>query len=284
MVTKTALQKAKDIVINRIHRDGPYLEGRDRPILFNLQWYGDREFIMRDKKKLRDGIYVNEDFPREIDERRKVLRPILKLAISSGNYKGKVSLRYDKLILNSKVYTMNNLRDLPSDVDPAKIGSREGNNVTAFIGIHNPFSNFYPARFKIDNTTYNSAEQFIQASKAQLFDDDETHHKIMQTVNPFEIKRLGGTVKNFIPQKWDQKSYDIAFKGVLHKFCANESLMERLTNTGNSTLVEATRDRMWGCGLPLTHYGILQREQWLNEGGLMSKVYDAVKHELGIIK
>ena len=64
------------------------------------------------------GIRVEEDFPPEIDSKRKVLKPILiaasKIKDNTGRHKHKASLRTDKLNIDGKIYTINNLDKLPT--------------------------------------------------------------------------------------------------------------------------------------------------------------------------
>ena len=278
-IVKSAKVKAEEIVINRIHRNGRPIPGQSRPILFNLQWYGDKEYIMREKKKLRDGIYVNEDFPPEIQERRRILRPILKKGIR-GNYKGKISLSYDKLIVNGKAYTASNLHELPVDLNPQETCQRSNDDTVAFFGLHSPLSNFHRSPMKIDNVNYFCVEQYFQAAKAEKFNDDDTHYKIMRSNNPFEVKQLSYKVKDFIQQQWDDCSMAIMKKGVLNKFCQNEGLIPHLVATGKKAIIEASRDRTWGCGISLTDPTLLNSQAWSNEGGRMKEVYQYVKSEL----
>ena len=250
---RTAKDKANSIVINRIHRNGPYKQGRTRPILINLQWYGDKELILRERKKLSPGVYeVNEDFPPEIKERRRLLRPILKIGLKNSSYKGKISLRYDRLVIDGKMFTIANLNELPADLDPSSSCHQSGDNALAYFGLHSPFSNFHQSAMIINGKRYSSVEQYFQSEKAACFDDDVTRSKIMSTENPMEIKRLGYQVKNYINQQWEQKMEEVMFTGVLNKFCHNEKLIESLVKTGPKDLVEASLDRTWGCGLRLT--------------------------------
>ena len=259
-VVKSSLEKAKDMTINRIHRYGTYIKGRNRSIIFNLQWFGDREYIINNRKHLNQGIFVNEDFPPEIEERRRVLRPILKMALGKPHYRGKASLRYDKLIINGKPFTAANLAELPGDLTPSNSCEKTSGNMVLFMGMHTPFSNFYRSSFKVDGINYNCSEQYFQSKKAEMFDDDATHYKIMKSTNPIEIKRLGNRVNNYIHQQWEQRQYEVMLKGVTHKFCSDENLMSKLSQTKDMDIVEATYDRIWGCGFPLSHYQVDNRE------------------------
>ena len=53
----------------------------------------------------------------------------------------------------------------------------------------------------------------------------------------------------------------------------NTELNERLTLSSNKAIVEATMDRTWGCDVRLSNAHVV-----------IKAVYNAVKHELGIVK
>ena len=279
----TREQKARKITINRIHCLGRYIPGRKRAIIANFQWYGDVNMILNNRKYLPNGIYVNEDFPHEIVNRRKLLRPILKMGLQLPHYKGKIKLSYDKLIVNGRSYTVSQLKDLPNDLDPAKSCEKENNDVVAFFGQHSPLSNFYPCTFKSNNETFVSSEQYIQAEKAGFFNDDESRSKIMRLTDPREIKWAGDHVKGFVAQQWERdKARDVARLGCLLKFQQNEKLKDYLVKTEGKQIVEGSRDKLWGCGLSLNDPGILDQSKWTNaDGGLMhlvlTEVRDAIK-------
>ena len=46
------------------------------------------------------------------------------------------------------------------------------------------------------------------------------------------------------------------------KFQQNEILQKLLSTTKPGTIVEATRDTIWGTGIPLTNKDALNEEQW----------------------
>ena len=64
---------AGSIVVNRIHQNGKYQIGQKRAIIMNFQNYIDRQFVMRNCKLLPEGIYINEEFPMEIQARHNIL-------------------------------------------------------------------------------------------------------------------------------------------------------------------------------------------------------------------
>lgn len=86
------------IEINRAHRLG------GNAIIVNFLKYKDREQIMKNKKKL-DGtqVYITEDHPYEIRQRRKKLMELTEGCRNEGK---SVFLRYDKVVINGRVYKL----------------------------------------------------------------------------------------------------------------------------------------------------------------------------------
>ena len=183
-------------------------KGRTRLVVVNFHWYGDVETILSGHKFLLTGLCMNEDLPHIWNERRRVLRPIMKLATKSENFKGKCKLKWDALYIDGRAYTVapkNNLKELPDVINPRKACEKSNTDTLAFFGLHSIYSNMHQAYFTDKNITYNSSEQYIQSKKAELVDDDKTQSLIMHSSNCFEIKQLGSKVKNFKRYKWESK-------------------------------------------------------------------------------
>ena len=63
---------------------------------------------------LHPAVCINEQFPYEINRRRNMLRPIMKLAKDKNI---RASLTKDKLKIEGKVFTINDLDKLPEKVN-----------------------------------------------------------------------------------------------------------------------------------------------------------------------
>ena len=112
------------------------------------------------------------------------------------------------------------------------------------------FSQWYPSAFIVDGNTYLTAEHWMMAKKAELFDDKETMEKILAAEKPAIAKALGRVVRNFNSEVWTNTSYNIVVEGNKHKFSQDETLKEFLLHTGNKIIVEASpADAIWGIGL-----------------------------------
>jgi ribA/ribD-fused uncharacterized protein len=113
------------------------------------------------------------------------------------------------------------------------------------------FSQWWPSPFIVDGTTYPTAEHWMMAQKALLFDDQEIFDLIVAANKPAIAKDLGRKVKNFEAEKWNSKAFEFVVEGNLHKFSQNEELKNFLLSTGDKILVEASPvDFIWGIGLP----------------------------------
>ena len=111
-------------------------------------------------------------------------------------------------------------------------------------------SQWYDCYFEVEGVQYHTTEQYMMASKAKLFDDDEVCREIMMAYHPLDYKKLGRKVHNFEPSFWDSKKLEIVVEGNKAKFSQNPDLKGFLLSTGDAILVEASPfDKIWGIGL-----------------------------------
>ncbi len=125
------------------------------------------------------------------------------------------------------------------------------------------FSQWWPCRFVVDGQPYSSAEQYMMAAKARLFDDGEALARILAVDDPGRIKALGRQVRSFDEAKWAAARFDIVTVGNVEKFGQDERLRRHLSATGDEILVEASPlDRVWGIGLAADHEDATRPERW----------------------
>ena len=85
LISKTLLIK-DDVPFERAHRMGRFTQDRTRPIVVKFSRFKDKMNVLRNAFKLKGSkVGINEQFPAEINERRKLLLPILKQEKSKGN-------------------------------------------------------------------------------------------------------------------------------------------------------------------------------------------------------
>nr|WP_315033292.1 NADAR family protein [uncultured Chryseobacterium sp.] len=112
------------------------------------------------------------------------------------------------------------------------------------------FSQWFTGKFEENGIIYKTAEHYMMAGKARLFNDAETLEKILQAATPNQVKALGRKVKNFDPKIWDEHKYEIVKQGNLLKFSQNEKYKDFLLSTNDKILVEASPyDAIWGIGM-----------------------------------
>lgn len=124
-------------------------------------------------------------------------------------------------------------------------------------------SQWWKSSFMLDGITYQTAEHWMMAEKARLFKDQEILQKILMVDSPAAAKKLGRKVKNFNPDTWNQRRFEIVVEGNYHKFSQNNDLKEFLIQTGNRIIVEASPvDAIWGIGIATDHKEISNPAKW----------------------
>lgn len=112
------------------------------------------------------------------------------------------------------------------------------------------FSQWWTAPFQQEDKHYATAEHWMMAKKAALFQDKETEARILNATSPMEAKKLGRLVQNFMPELWDKHKYNIVTEGNYLKFSQHALLKDFLLQTKERILVEASPvDPVWGIGL-----------------------------------
>ena len=112
------------------------------------------------------------------------------------------------------------------------------------------FSQWFESPFIVDNITYKTAEHWMMAQKALLFNDKNIFDKIINCDKPGEAKDLGRQVLGYDEQTWNNRKFEIVKLGNIHKFNQYPKLADFLLKTDNRILVEASPvDTIWGIGL-----------------------------------
>jgi ribA/ribD-fused uncharacterized protein len=128
------------------------------------------------------------------------------------------------------------------------------------------FSQWWMAPFEVDGITYPTAEHWMMAGKARLFNDTPIVERILQANTPKDVKQLGREIQNFDPSVWDEQKFSIVVTGNQHKFSQHEALKTFLLNTGDRVLVEASPvDAIWGIGMAEDHADITNPLLWKGE-------------------
>ncbi|MBB6121858.1 NADAR family protein [Nocardiopsis algeriensis] len=124
-------------------------------------------------------------------------------------------------------------------------------------------SQWWPAEFTADGTSYRTAEHYMMAGKARLFGDEEILEEILRADHPRQAKALGRKVRGFVQEEWEAARFGIVVEGSVAKFGHDPALRDYLLGTGKRVLVEASpRDRVWGIGMGAAHDDAERPENW----------------------
>ena len=252
----------------------------NRSIICRFATLGDRQLAWASRFNLqKSGISVSEDFPAEMVAQRQTLYPILKEAKKQPNTKA--YLTGNKLVINDKSYTVENLNELPPKLNPAAICTKRIGDVTAFFTASSPLSNFFPLDdFVMEGQQFPHVEQYFQWSKAIFAGEVEVARKICGTKSPALCKRLGDSV-SVNEQEWLAKAKELMSKACLTKFQNNPRARQCLLDSENTVLVEAGPNRIWGAGIGLNHPNIGKPNEYTGQnllGGILTKVRNDLKN------
>ena len=265
----------------RIHRIGPFVSGKVRPVIARFVHYKDKVSVLKMRMALSstEKIAVSDDVPLEVEQNRRKMYPVF-AAIKSKLSKEEgaiVSLRGDKLVLRGVTYGLKDLRRLPPEFELGSLFTPSKNNITAFFSSYSKLSNHFPCTFEIQGQRYTSMEQFLFVSLAKLFKDESLQHELLQTNDPKKIKSLGKKIKNFKKSIWRDKIEGILSTGLMEKFSQNMDLKEALLRTESTTIVEANKfDGTFGIGLSLGDDMLWDPQNW-NGDNLMGKALMCVR-------
>ncbi len=107
-------------------------------------------------------------------------------------------------------------------------------------------SQWYPASFVVDGIVYQTAEHWMMACKARLFNDEEALEQIILAPEPRAAKALGRTVRNFDEKVWKANARRFVTEGNIKKFRQNPEMLEFLLQTSDAIRVEAApRNDLW---------------------------------------
>ncbi len=259
---------------------------RPKPIIFKLLDYNDREQIWNARKNLKDAnagsdekIFLSEDYPIEIKNRRRFLEPIRKKAVAENM---KAFLTYDKLILEGKAYTVDNVDELPAMLHPSELATKRSDSHTGFFTGASPLSNFYRCTFEDDDgMRWSSVEQYYQFHKCTHHGERQKAQQILQTDVPNKCLSIAKQVKITDEKIWEDRAKEIMFEGCLLKFSQSNFLKQFLLKTEDTVLVEANpRDKFWAVGLGIQDPDLFNPTKWKGQnilGKTLRKVRDKLK-------
>ena len=151
----------------------------------------------------------------------------------------------DSLIIKGKTYTVDNLSNLPEEINGYNSTCKQDSHSIGFFRELNLMSNFHHCDFHVNYVEYHSTEQFIQLQKATFFKDNKTAEKIKDTKTPFECKQLSKEIDNFDNAKWIEVAKELCLPGLYAKFDQNPNLGNILIRTGDLHREDCLKKSAW---------------------------------------
>src|SRR5690348_14629978 len=104
-------------------------------------------------------------------------------------------------------------------------GHRRNADGSAGAGV---LSQWWPQPFTVDGVRYPTAEHWMMAGKARLFDDPDALAAVLAATSPGAAKAVGRAVRGFDEQRWRAARYDLVVAGNRAKFGQHPELAEFL--------------------------------------------------------
>jgi ribA/ribD-fused uncharacterized protein len=268
------------VKFERVHRLGQKRQGSHRHIIAKFCYYKDKERAWKSRFDLANieipatNLWITEDYPPEIQKKRKALYPALRAAKRSTTVTN-ASLNVDKLLVDGKTYTTNNMHKLPDFLQPHNTSAIETEDVVVFFTKDAIFSNLHPTQIRVDGELFSCNEHYFQYTKAKIFDDQATAAKIKAESNPYNMMSLGKQVKGYRHQRWLQEAKGVLKRANEAKYHQNESTKAALISTGRKKLGEASANKLYGTGVGLYSKKATDTSCWTGQnmmGDILTKI------------
>lgn len=145
------------------------------------------------------------------------------------------------------------------------------------------FSNFYksPVKLEANKTilTFLTAEHAYMYLKAREFNDYKAMIEIINMPGPRSARDRGQQIIGFDADHWETVKVDRMAEVLFSKYQNNISLCVQLKKYSDYTMVEASTDLSWGCGLERHDPLISDRKNWMGKN-LLGVAYEKAKQML----
>ena len=247
------------------YRLGPRSQTRPRAILVSFERQTDRDSIYSKRADLKytadfKRVWVNEDVSPASRRKNNLIKLITREAREQGIdcRSGKYAIRID-----NKKFDDSNFEDLPKLLQPSHVKQIQLDpNTLAYQSENAPFSNMFPAPISAGKLNFTCLEQIFQFLHARVMNKPLAATRIFLSRDPYEMKQIGEALGT--SEEWERRKFDIMYMCLKRKFEQNLELKKLLLSTGNMELVEATPNRLWGCGATLSS-NVIRRHEWPGE-------------------
>ena len=187
-------------------------------------------------------VWINERLDNEQRKIRSEIRAVVNLAKSIGREARTVG---ENAIISGIKYSHQSLHTLPPEITLEKAFTRELNGHIYFNSEHSPLSSFYPAEINYGNEKYCHNEQAYQHQRAVTVGNVDIAKQIKVETDPRKCKSLGHQLPS--SQIWDNKKEEV-MKDLIQIKAQIPEIKDKLSKTGELSLVECTADSYWACG------------------------------------
>ena len=272
------------LTYDQAYRIGPFNDRKSRPFLISFQKQKDRDYVFSLRTNLRGSenfynVCLTDDVAPTARRAKSVIRQVNRMAKDQGAHCTSTPF---SLTIDRQKYEVANLDMLPDQFSLEKIKTKQvTDNIIAYHSEHSPFSNLYPCIIHIASREFTSLEQLFQFKRAKRHNRSDLAEKIYLSRDAYEIRQLGAEAGK--SEEWRKLEQDVMYAAMLRKFKQNPELMQKLLDTGDMILVEATPDKTWGAGVSLTSKALKKGEfpGENRQGKLLMKARDKLRAEAG---
>ena len=251
--------------LQRCHRIGRYDEKQKKPrrMIIRFTNYPHKQNVMEKRGMLKGtNIYINDDYPIELERKRGILRPVLKYVKQADQ---RATLVQDKLRFKGKLYTTDTVAQIPMNI--ASLGIKETDSHVLFAGRYTPLSNFYPCKISNENHTFTSSEHMFQFERTTAIGDHTAAAQILVAPSPIEAMIIGRNAKTDRPLSLTEEK-SIMTKVITLKIQQVPQLLTLLKTHAGKTFAEATNNITWGTGIPMSSPLSTIKDKWTGKNFL----------------
>ena len=161
------------------------------------------------------------------------------------------------------------------------------NEFIFFWGENSYLSNFFlDTPFILNGIYYISSEHYFMETKASTWPTNKNKYLqelILKSPTGKQAKSYGIQVEGFNEEVWNKIKFNVMKIGITEKFNQNPFYLNKLLETGNKILIEASPyDKIWGIGMNEKKFLTLdskEQENILKERNLLGKALMEVREE-----
>lgn len=270
--------------VYRLGRQHEQNSGYVRPLMVKFTDVEQRNLVWRKRMGITSEndshkIRIQADLPKPLREGLQVMQRVVKAASKIPEFESAKINDYS-LQVNDKSYQVTDLENLPRQLRPSTLSMPQSDAAMVFFTKHAFMSNHHLSDFKIEGDTYHSVEQYLAVCRAKLAGNQPLINRAKASQDPIQAKHILNALREDHPEVWDEKVKDTIMEALRAKFSQNRSLRDKLCNTGQLTLGEASKNPRWGIGMDLSDEEVLNTEKWLKDGNLLGKSLMEIRDEL----